>query len=73
MIKKYQSSEISHESINGENPILIDNLLENGVEMENNYTNYPKEYEKKLIFNLIRGAIYQTEENEEDNFDEKQK
>ena len=73
LIKKYQSSEISYESINGEKPILIDNLLENGVEMENNYINYPKEYEKKLIFNLIRGAIYQTEENEEDNFEEKQK
>ena len=73
LIKKYQSSEISYESINGEKPILIDNLLENGVEMENNYINYPKEYEKRLVFNLIRGAIYPTEENEDDNLEEKHK
>ena len=34
ILKKYQSSEISYESYKGEKPILIDNLLENGVEYE---------------------------------------
>ena len=73
-LKKYQSSEISYESIKGEKPILIDNLLENGVEMENNYINYPKEFEKKVIFNLIRQSIFPNEENEEEeNDDEKPK
>ena len=65
-LKKYQNSEISYESYKGENPILIDNLLENGIEMENNYINYPKEFEKKVIFNLIRDSIFQTEENKEE-------
>ena len=73
-LKNYQSSEISYESYKGEKPILIDNLLENGVEMENNYINYPKEFEKKIIFNLIRNSIFSNEENdEEENDKEKQR
>ena len=73
MLKNYQSSEISYESYKAEKPILIDNLLENGVEYENNYINYPKEFEKKLIFNIIKNAVFGTEENLDDIDEENHK
>ena len=69
ILKKYQSSEISYDSYRGEKPILIDNLVENGVEFENNYINYPKEYEEKLKFKILKNAIFDSEENEEDEND----
>ena len=71
LVKKYQSSEISYDSYKEEKPILIDNLLENGVELENNYINYPKEYEKKLVLNLIKNSIFNKDEEEDEKVEER--
>ena len=65
------SSDISYESYKEEKPILIDTLLEDGKRLQNNYINFPKDIENKIIFNNIKNSLYISEENEVDENEKK--
>ena len=65
-IYKAPSSEISFESYKDEKPILIDTLLDNGIQLKNNYINYPVEFETKQFFNYVRYSLYSINEDDDD-------
>ena len=66
--KKYKeennNSEISFDKISKEKPIYIDNLLNPGKMLENNYLDFPLKYEKNLMFGIYRDAL---DLNDEEN------
>ena len=55
--KENNNSEISFENISREKPVLIDNLLNNGEMLENNYLDYPLRFENNLILEMYRDAL----------------
>ena len=65
-IYKAPSSEISFESYKDEKPILIDTLLDNGIQLKNNYINYPVKFETKQFFNFVRYSLYSINEDDDD-------
>ena len=62
---KGQNSEISFENISREKPIYIDNLVLQGNMLENNYLDFPVEYENQLIFNIFRKAVYLNDDEDQ--------
>ena len=61
----YRSSEISYEKISKEKPIYIDNLVNKGKMLENNYLEYPIKYENNIYFEFYRDALdLKDDENE---------
>jgi histone acetyltransferase len=62
----YNNSEISFDKISKEKPIYIDNLVNPGEMLENNYLDFPLNFEKNMIISIYRNAL---ELNEEENDD----
>ena len=60
----YNNSEISFDKISKEKPIYIDNLVNPGEMLENNYLDFPINFEKNMIISIYRNAL---ELNEEEN------
>ena len=60
----YNNSEISFDKISKEKPIYIDNLVNPGEMLENNYLDFPLNFEKNIIISIYRNAL---ELNEEEN------
>ena len=64
---KDKTSEISFENISREKPIYIDNLINNGELLENNYLDFPLKFEKNILFEIFRDALdLSDEENNND-------
>ena len=64
------NSEISFENISKEKPVYIDNLINNGEMLENNYLDYPLNFEKNLIFELYKDALNLSEDVDKDEINE---
>ena len=55
--EEYNTSEISFDKISKEKPIYIDNLINPGIMLENNYLDFPINYEKNIIFRIYQDAL----------------
>ena len=51
------NSEISFDNLSKEKPVLIDNLINNGEILENNFLDYPLRFENNLILEMYRDAL----------------
>jgi len=64
------NSEISFENISKEKPVYVDNLINNGELLENNYLDYPINFEKNLIFELYKDALNLSEDVDKDEIND---
>ena len=52
------NSEISFDNISHEKPVYIDNLINKGEMLENNFLSFPMKYERNLIFQYYKKYFY---------------